>query len=113
MKKTQKHAGNQKDGHISLGDQVFASFSKTLVTAERRLTVRQFLAVHLSPTLLNTETTYETLQQSGKRDSFRRILKSPASIYPISGSQFFRTTTGIQLEPDVFDKSKLVMAFYG
>ena len=29
----------------------------------------------------------------------------------ISGSRFFRTTTGIQSGPDVFDKSRLVMTF--
>ena len=28
-----------------------------------------------------------------------------------SGSQFFRTTTGIQLGPDVFDKSRFIMTF--
>ena len=28
-----------------------------------------------------------------------------------SGSQFFRTTTGIQSEPDAIDESKFVMAF--
>ena len=28
-----------------------------------------------------------------------------------SGSQFFRTTTGIQSEPDTFDKSRFIMTF--
>ena len=28
-----------------------------------------------------------------------------------SGSQFFRITTGIQSEPDAFDKSRLIMTF--
>ena len=27
------------------------------------------------------------------------------------GSQFFRTTTGIQSEPDAFDKSRFIMTF--
>ena len=47
------------------------------------------------PTFLNTGTTDKTFQQSGKEDSFRQILKSSASMYESSGSQFFRTTTGI------------------
>ena len=32
-------------------------------------------------------------------------------MYEISGSQFFRTTTGIQSRQDAFDKSKLIMTF--
>ena len=43
--------------------------------------------------------------------SFRHILNSSASIYKSSGSQFFRTSTGIQSVPDAFDESRLVMAF--
>ena len=46
-----------------------------------------------------------------KQDSIRHILKSSASMYESSGSQFFRTTTGIQSGPDVFDESKFVMTF--
>ena len=38
--------------HISLGDQQsFTSFSKTLLTSERRLTGQYILAVDLSPIL--------------------------------------------------------------
>ena len=48
----------------------------------------------------------ETVQQS-----FRQLLKSLASIYESSGSQFFRTTTGIQSGPDAFDESRFVMTF--
>ena len=50
-------------------------------------------------------------QQCGKQDSFRQLLKSLASMYESSGSQFFRTTTGIQSGPDAFDESRLVMTF--
>ena len=32
-------------------------------------------------------------------------------MYESSGSQFFRTTTGIQSGPDVFDKSWFIMTF--
>ena len=35
----------------------------------------------LSLTFVNTGTKDETFQQSGKQDSFRHILKSPANIY--------------------------------
>ena len=63
------------------------------------------------PTFLNTGITNETFQQSGKQDSFRNILKSLASMYESSGSHFFRTTTGIQSEPDAFDESRFVKNF--
>ena len=52
-----------------------------------------------------------TFQQSGKQDSFRHILKSPASMYESLGSQFFRTTIGIKSGPDNFDESMFVMTF--
>ena len=39
-----------------------------------------FLAVDLSPTFLNTGTTDETYQQSGKQESFAHLLKSSVSI---------------------------------
>ena len=53
----------------------------------------QFLAEHLYPTFLDTGTINETLQQSGKQDSFRHLLESSASMYASSHSQFFRTTS--------------------
>ena len=43
------------------------------------------------------------------RDSFRQILKSPARSYEYLSSQFFRTTSRIQLGQGTFDKSGLVM----
>ena len=60
---------------------------------------------------LNTGITDETFQQSGKQDSFRYILESSRSMYEISGSPFFRTTTGIQSGPNAFDESTLAMNF--
>ena len=48
-------------------------------------------------------TTNETFQQSGKQNSFRHLLKSSAGMKESSGSQFYRTTTGIQSGPDAFD----------
>ena len=52
----------------------------------------------LSPTFLNTGNTSNNLENKTPSD------KS-------SGSQFFRTTTGIQSGPDAFDKSRLVLNF--
>ena len=39
------------------------------------------------------------------------MLKSSASMYESSGSQFFRSTTGIHTGLDTFDKSRFVMIF--
>ena len=90
---------------------IYISFSKTLLATERRLTEQQFLAIHFSQTFFNTGITDEIFQQSGKQESFRYILKTSACMYESSGSQFFRTATGVQSGPDVFDISKLVMAY--
>ena len=61
IEKTENYIGNQQKGHNSLGDQ------QSLLTTEKRRTRRKFLAVDLSPTFLNTGTTDETFQQSGKQ----------------------------------------------
>ena len=53
----------------------------------------------------------ETFQQSRKQDSFRHLLKISASMQETSGSEFFRTTTGIQSVPDAFDKLRFIMTF--
>ena len=68
------------------------------ITNHRKNTNRAvvFSSIDLSPTFLNTGTTNETFQQSGKQYSVRHILKSSAGMYESSGSQFFRSTTGIQ-----------------
>ena len=81
------------------------------MTREGTLTGRLFLSLDLYPTFLNTGTTDKTFQQSGKQDFFRHIVKSLASIYESSGSQFFKTTTGIQVEPDAFGESRLALTF--
>ena len=46
-----------------------------------------------------------------KSKTFRHILKSSASMYEISVSQFFRTTSGIQSGPEAFDKLRFVIIF--
>ena len=96
------------------------SLSKTILTAKRRLKGRssyassknsyevaglfivdfplgkritvpfQYHSIALSPTYLNTRTSAEIFRQSGKQDPFRHILKSSASMYKDSSSQFLR-----------------------
>ena len=44
-------------------------------------------------------------------NSLRHILKSSASMYESSGSQFFKTTTRVQLGPNAFDESRFVITF--
>ena len=101
---------SEKD-HISLGDQQFYYVQVFKdITNHRKKTNRVVVfncTVDLCPTFLNTVTFDEIFQQSGKQCSFRHILKSSASMYETSSSQFFRTTSGIQLWPDAFDKSRL------
>ena len=46
------------------------------------------------------------------KGSFRHLLKSSASLYESGGSQFFRTTGGIQSETDSFNESRLIMTFF-
>ena len=60
---------------------------------------------------LHIETTNETFQQFRKQDSFRYIMKSLTIISESSGSDFFKATTVIQSDSDVFDKSRWVMTF--
>ena len=67
--------------------------------------------IDLSQTFLNTGTTNETFQQSGKQALYKHILTSSASLYKSSGLWLFRTTTAIQWGSDAFDKSRLVMTF--
>ena len=50
-------------------------------------------------------------QQLEKQGSFIYILKSSASLYKSSGSQFLRTMTGIQSGPYTFDESMFFLTF--
>ena len=64
---------------------LFTSFSKTLLTTERRLTEWWFATMHLSPVFLNTRTTDENFQESGKKipwDIYSRVIYE--SIYETS-----------------------------
>ena len=49
--------------------------------------------------------------KSGKQDYFRHILESSVSMYESSGSQVFRTNTGIPSGPGFFDQARFVMTF--
>ena len=89
---------------------LFISFSKTCHRKKNNRALVGFV-VDFSPTCLNTGTTHETFQQSGKQDSCRQILKSSASTLESSGSPLFRTTTGRQLGRGVFDDSRFVLTF--
>ena len=76
----------------------------SLLSTERRLTGQQFLTVDLSPTYLNTGTTNDTFQQSGKQ-----LLEGIAGK---EGVTFFR---GLQvlhknkLKSDIFNDKKKFM----
>ena len=92
---------------IYINSIIILYFSRTWLTIERR----NFLAIHLSSTFLNTWTTNEIFQQSGKQGSFRQILKSSASICENSDPSFLKAATGIQSGWGAFDKSRLVITF--
>ena len=83
LEKTWKHWKSEKRAHpskwsISL---LFTSFSKILVTEEKRLTGQNFSTVDLCLTFLTTSTIDESFQQSGKQDFFRHIMKTSACMY--------------------------------
>ena len=90
---------------------LFTNLSKTLLTTEKRLTGRYFLAVELFPTFLNTGITDDTLQHSHKQDSLIQILNSSFSMYESSGPQLFIFTPRIPSGSDAFNKSRLIMIF--
>ena len=102
-----------RKGYISLGDQqwhylqVFQdSFN------HRRKTYRMVVFnIIFYSNILNTGTTNETSEQSGKQGSFRHMLKSSARMYENSGSQFLRNTTSMQSRLNVFYKSRFAMIF--
>ena len=58
-----------------INNPIIYKFFKDFTNHKKKTNCRrlQFLAVDLSPTFLNTGTTNETFQQSGKQDSFRHI----------------------------------------
>ena len=57
-------------------------------------------------------TNNETFHQSGKKRLFQTHIEDfSCSMYESSGSQFLRTTTGIQSGPDAIDESGFVMTF--
>ena len=80
---------------------LFTNFSKTLLSTERRPL----------PNILNyrDHRSDETFQQSGKLDYFRHIYKCWTGTCESSDFHFFRTTTGMRLEPDAFDELRFAM----
>ena len=89
---------SEKRPHFSRWSTILlvTSFSKTLLTTERRLKGWYFLAVDLSPAYLKTGTTDGTFQQSWKQDW--RV-------------QLVRKKVKVQSGPDAIDKSRFVMTF--
>ena len=51
------------------------------------------------------------LQQFRKQDFFKQITNRSADICETSGSQLFRTTTGVKSEPDTLEESRSVMSW--
>ena len=57
------------------------------------------LATDLLPELLNTRRTDETFHKSSEQDHFKAIVKISTNMHEKSGSQLFRTTSGIPSGP--------------
>ena len=89
-----------------INNPIIYKFFKDFTYHRKKTNWAVVLAVDLSPIFLNTWTTDETFQHSGKH-----ILKSWARVYESSGSQFFTTTNGIQLGLDTFDESRFLITF--
>ena len=90
---------------------IFCKFFKNFTNLRQKTNRVVVFSHRLLLNILNTRTSYGTFQRFGKQDSFRHILKSLASMYDSSGSLFLRSTNEIQLGPDAFDKSRLVLTF--
>ena len=73
----------------------FTSFSQTLLTTERKQRSLPNILKHWVH-IWNIP----QIQQSGKLDSFKHLLKRSANMCEHLGSQFLRTTTGIQSGPN-------------
>ena len=94
-----------KKGHISLGKffKYFTNDRKKTISA-KAFSCRPFLNIHAG-------TIDETFKQSRRQDPFSHLLKSSAGTYGSSGSQFFRTTIGLQSGPGTFDKWRFDRTF--
>ena len=110
---TQTHNGDQ--GNVKflevVNKLIVVKFSKDFSICRRKTNRIVVFNIGFSPTFLNTGVTDETFQQSGKQDSFRRILKSSANVYEIPILQLFRNNTVIKSRLDTFDDSGLVITF--
>ena len=61
------------------------------------------------PNILNAGAADKTFQQFGKQDSFKYILNRSTNMYERSRSQLFRIATGVQLAPEAFAESRLLI----
>ena len=94
-----------------ISNSIIYNFFKDLTNHRKKTNRAIFFSSRPFPTFLNTGTTKETFQHSGKQGSFRNLLKSSASMEQSSSSQFFRTTTGTLSGQDAFDKSRFILTF--
>ena len=89
---------------------IFTIFSD--FTNHWKITNRSIVLSHKPlPNFLKFTDRRQNVPTFSKTRFFRHILKNSTSLYACLCSHLFRTTTEIQLEPDAFDKSKLVMIF--
>ena len=89
---------------------IFTIFSD--FTNHWKITNRSIVLSHKPlPNFLKFTDPRQNVPTFSKTRFFRHILKNSTSLYACLCSHLFRTTTEIQLEPDAFDKSKLVMIF--
>ena len=90
---------------------VFYNFYKHRTIHRKKHNRAVVFSCNSLPRILKYKDHGKNLPTIGKKDSFRHSLKGSANMYKISGSEFFRITTGKQLRPDTFDNSRLVMIF--
>ena len=85
---------------------IINKFFKDLTNDRKKTNRAVVLSCRPFATSLNTGIIDKTFQQSGKQDSWKHLLKGSASMWESSGSQFFRTTAGIQSGLDAFSTTR-------
>ena len=83
---------HKKRGHkvvfFKFNNPIIYKFLKDFTNHRKKTNRAVVFAMYLSPIFLNTGTTDETLQQSGKQNVSTLKLKSSPTMYESSGSQF-------------------------
>ena len=78
--KDKNHTGNQKKSHICQGNSTTYKFFKDFTNHKKKTNRVIDFSCRPFSNILNTGTTNETFQKSGKQDSFRHLKKSLASM---------------------------------